>query len=309
MIFAGNSNVKLAKIVAKKIGISLGVSNISKFSDGEIFVEIKENVRGKNVFILQSLNSPSSENLMEIIIMADALKRASASCIIAAIPYFGYARQDRRMYLSRTAISARVIANILENSGINKVLFIDLHSEQIQGFFNIPVNNLYSSKIFINDIKKKKYKKLSIVSPDYGGIIRTRFFAKKLNCNLIIIDKFRYKINTSRVMNIIGLVKNRTCVIIDDIIDTAGTIIEVANILKEKGARNIIAYCTHAVLSGSSLEFITSSCLDKLIITDTIKLIKNIKFYKKIRQITCSDLLVESFKRLISGKSIISLFI
>ncbi len=309
MIFAGNSNIDLAKSIANKIGVPLGISKIFKFSDGEIFVEIKENVREKIVFILQSLSFPSSENLMEIVIMADALKRASASCIIAAIPYFGYARQDRRTYLSRTAISAKVVANILEKSGINKILFIDLHSEQIQGFFNIPVNNLYTSKIFLNDLKKKKYKKLSIVSPDFGGIIRARFFAKKLNCNLIIIDKYREKINTLEVMNVIGSVDGQNCIIIDDIIDTAGTIVKVAKILKKKNAKKIIAYCTHPVLSGNSLEYISSSCLEELVITNTIKISKKVKFCKKIRQLSCSNLLVESFKRIISGESIMSLFI
>ncbi|MBS7404535.1 MAG: ribose-phosphate pyrophosphokinase, partial [Oxalobacter sp.] len=272
MIFTGNANPALAAKVASKLGIPLGKAHVSKFSDGETTVEINENVRGKDVFVIQSTCAPTNDNLMEIILMVDALKRASAERITACIPYFGYARQDRRPRSTRVAISARVIANILEGIGVDRVLIMDVHADQIQGFFDIPVDNIYASPILLKDLQKKNYKDLLVVSPDIGGVVRARALAKRLECDLSIIDKRRPRPNESEVMNIIGNVEGRNCVIMDDIVDTAGTLTQAAEALKERGAKMVVAYCTHPVLSGPAVKRITASSLDELVVTDTIPL-------------------------------------
>ena len=272
MIFTANPNPALAAKVASKLGIPLGKAFVSKFSDGETTVEINENVRGKDVFVIQSTCAPTNDNLMEIILMVDALKRASAERITACIPYFGYARQDRRPRSTRVAISARVIANILEGIGVDRVLIMDVHADQIQGFFDIPVDNIYASPILLKDLQKKNYKDLLVVSPDIGGVVRARALAEHLHCDLSIIDKRRPRPNESEVMNIIGNVEGRNCVIMDDMVDTAGTLTQAAEALKERGAKMVVAYCTHPVLSGPAVKRITASSLDELVVTDTIPL-------------------------------------
>jgi ribose-phosphate pyrophosphokinase len=272
-------------------------------------VEINENVRGKDVFVLQSTCAPTNDSLMELILMVDALKRASAGRITAAIPYFGYARQDRRPRSARVAISAKVVANMLEEAGVERVLIMDLHADQIQGFFDIPVDNIYASPILLGDLQKKDHQDLLVVSPDVGGVVRARALAKRLGCDLAIIDKRRPKANVSEVMNIIGDVEGRNCVIMDDMVDTAGTLVKAAEVLKERGAKKVIAYCTHPVLSGPAIDRITNSSLDELVVTDTIPLSDAGKACDKIRQLTCAPLLAETFKRIIKGDSVISLFV
>lgn len=309
MVFTGNANPKLAQDVVEKLGIPLGKANVSKFSDGEVTVEINENVRGKDVFVLQSTCVPINDNLMEIMIMVDALKRASAGRITAAIPYYGYARQDRRPRSARVAISAKVVANILQEAGVERVLIMDLHADQIQGFFNIPVDNIYASPILLSDLVRKNYDNLLVVSPDVGGVVRARALAKRLNCDLAIIDKRRPKANISEIMNIIGEVDGRNCVIMDDMVDTAGTLTKAAEVLKERGAKKVIAYCTHPVLSGLALDRIIHSPLDELVVIDTIPLSSKARNCKKIRQLSCASLLAETFKRISKGDSVMSLFI
>lgn len=308
MIFTGNANPVLAQDVADKLGIPLGKANVSKFSDGEVMVEINENVRGKDVFVLQSTCAPTNDNLMEIMLMVDALKRASAERITAAIPYFGYARQDRRPRSARVAISAKVVANMLQEAGVDRVLIMDLHADQIQGFFDIPVDNVYASSVLLQDLLTKNYEDLLVVSPDIGGVVRARALAKKLHCDLAIIDKRRPKANVSEVMNIIGEVENRNCVIMDDMVDTAGTLTKAAEVLKERGAKKVVAYCTHPVLSGPALERIEASPLDELVVTNTIPLSAEAKNCSKIRQLSCADLLAETFRRLTTGDSVSSMF-
>jgi ribose-phosphate pyrophosphokinase len=309
MVFTGNANPALAEGVAKNLGFPLGKALVSKFSDGEVMVEINENVRGKDVFVLQSTCAPTNDNLMEIILMVDALKRASAGRITAAIPYFGYARQDRRPRSARVAISAKVVANMLEEAGVERVLIMDLHADQIQGFFDIPVDNIYASRILLGDLQKKNYQDLMVVSPDVGGVVRARAFAKRLGCDLAIIDKRRPKANVSEVMNIIGEVDGRNCVIMDDMVDTAGTLTKAAEVLKERGAKTVVAYCTHPVLSGPAIARIAASPLDELVVTDTIPLSPEALTCAKIRQLTCAPLLAETFKRISKGDSVMSLFI
>ena len=306
MIFTGNANPALAAQVASKLGIPLGKAFVSKFSDGETTVEINENVRGKDVFVIQSTCAPTNDNLMEIVLMVDALKRASAERITACIPYFGYARQDRRPRSTRVAISARVIANILENIGVDRVLIMDVHADQIQGFFDIPVDNIYAAPLLLNDLRKKNYKDLLVVSPDIGGVVRARALAKHLDCDLSIIDKRRPRPNVSEVMNIIGNVEGS--VIMDDMVDTAGTLTQAAEALKERGAKMVVAYATHPVLSGPAVNRITSSSLDELVVTDTIPLSDAARECSKIRQLSCAELLAETLKRINSGKSVMSLF-
>jgi len=308
MVFTGNANPELAKGVVKQLGIPLGKAVVSQFSDGEVMVEINENVRGKDVFVLQSTCAPTNDNLMEIILMVDALKRASAGRITAAIPYFGYARQDRRPRSARVAISAKVVANMLQEAGVERVLIMDLHADQIQGFFDIPVDNIYASPILLSDLVSKKHDSLLVVSPDVGGVVRARALAKRLDCDLAIIDKRRPKANVSEVMNIIGEVEGRNCVIMDDMVDTAGTLVKAADVLKERGAKKVIAYCTHPVLSGQAIERITHSALDELVVTDTIPLSEAAKACDKIRQLSCAGLLAETFKRITKGDSVMSLF-
>jgi len=308
MVFTGNANPGLADEVVRIMGIPLGKSMVSRFSDGEIQVEIKENVRGKDVFVLQSTCAPTNDTLMELMIMTDALRRASAGRITAAIPYFGYARQDRRPRSARVAISAKVVANMLQIAGVNRIITMDLHADQIQGFFDIPVDNIYATPVLLEDLRKRNYENLMVVSPDIGGVVRARALAKQLNTELAIIDKRRPKANESEVMNIIGDVEGRNCVIMDDMVDTAGTLCKAAQVLKERGALRVFAYATHAVLSGGAGARITASELDEVVITDTIPLSHEASQCVKIRTLSCAGLLAETFSRIRRGDSVISLF-
>lgn len=309
MLFSGNANPRLALAVAQHLNIPLGRSTVSRFSDGEIMVEINENVRGKDIVILQPTCAPTNDNLMELVIMVDALKRASARRITAAVPYFGYARQDRRPRSARVAISAKVVANILQVAGVNRVLVMDLHADQIQGFFDIPVDNIYASPVLLGDLWKHHHRNLIVVSPDIGGVVRARALAKRMDTDLAIIDKRRPRPNVAEVMNIIGEVAGRTCVIMDDMIDTANTLCHAAAALREQGAEKIIAYCTHPVLSGNAVQRITQSVLDEVVVTDTIPLSPEAAACSKIRQVSCAALLGETISRIARGDSVSSLFI
>jgi ribose-phosphate pyrophosphokinase len=309
MVFTGNANPRLAEDVARHMNIALGRAKVGRFSDGEVAVEILENVRGKDVFILQSTCNPTNDNLMEVMVMADALRRASASRITAAIPYYGYARQDRRTRSARVAITAKVVANMLQSAGVDRVLTMDLHSDQIQGFFDIPVDNIYSSPILLGDIWKHDYPDLIVVSPDVGGVVRARAIAKRLECDLAIIDKRRPKPNEAKVMNIIGDIKGRSCIIMDDMVDTAGTLCEAAQALKDGGAARVMAYCTHPVLSGQAVARITGSALDELVVTDTIPLRDDARACSKIRQLSIAALMAETIRRISNEDSVSSLFI
>jgi ribose-phosphate pyrophosphokinase len=308
-IFTGNAHTVLANRVVDRLRMELGDADVGKFSDGEVCVEIQDNVRGKDVFIIQPTCAPTNDNLMELIVMADCLHRASASRITAVIPYFGYARQDRRVRSSRVPITARVVADMLSSVGIDRVLTIDLHADQIQGFFNIPVDNIYATPVFLLDIERKNYEDLISVSPDVGGVVRARAVAKQLDdADLAIIDKRRPKANQSEVMHIIGDVDGRTCILVDDIIDTAGTLCAAADALKQKGATKVIAYCTHAVLSGKALENLDKSTLDELVVTDTIPLSKEADENPRIRQLSIADELAESIRRVSNEESLTALF-
>ena len=308
MVFTGNANPKLAQDVVRHLNIHLGRATVGRFSDGEIMVEILENVRGKDVFILQSTCAPTNDTLMELLVLVDALKRASAGRVTAAIPYFGYARQDRRPRSARVPITAKVVANMLATVGVDRILTMDLHADQIQGFFDIPVDNIYSMPILLGDLWKSNYQNLVVVSPDVGGVVRARQMAKRLECDLAIIDKRRPKPNVAKVMNIIGEVKGRNCVIMDDMVDTANTLCEAARALKEQGASSVMAYCTHAVLSGNAVERIQSSALDKLVVTDTIPLRKDAKACDRIFQLSVASLLAETVLRISNEDSVSSLF-
>jgi len=308
MVFTGNANPKLAADVVKRLNISLGRATVGRFSDGEVNVEILENVRGKDCFILQSTCAPTNDNLMELLIMVDALKRSSAGRITAALPYMGYSRQDRRTRSARVAISAKVVANMLCTAGVDRVLTVDLHADQIQGFFDIPVDNVYAAPILLGDIWKKQYKDLLVVSPDVGGVVRARALAKRLESDLAIIDKRRPKANVSEVMNIIGEVEGRTCVIMDDMVDTAGTLCKAAQALKDQGAAQVFAYCTHPVLSGNAVQRVADSVLDELVVTDTIPLREDAKACKRIRQISIAELMAETMLRISNEESVSSLF-
>ena len=309
MVFTGNANPELAQKVASRLYLSLGKVNVGKFSDGEIAVELNENVRGKDVFVLQSTCAPTNDNLMELIVMIDALRRASASRITAVVPYFGYARQDRRVRSSRVPITAKVVADMMVTVGVDRVLTVDLHAEQIQGFFKCPVDNVYGSPVLNDDIQACQYDNLMVVSPDIGGVVRARAIAKQLNeADLAIIDKRRPGPNEAQVMNLIGEVDDRTCLLVDDMVDTAGTLCKAADALKESGAAKVVAYCTHAVLSGNALKNIQDSQLDELIVTDTIPLSEAAKQISKIRQLTIADLLAESMRRVANEESISALF-
>jgi ribose-phosphate pyrophosphokinase len=309
MVFTGNANPRLAADVVRHLNIHLGRATVSRFSDGEVMVEILENVRGKDVFVLQSTCQPTNDTLMEVMVMVDALKRASAARITAAIPYYGYARQDRRTRSARVAITAKVVANMLQGAGVDRVLTMDLHSDQIQGFFDIPVDNIYSSPILLGDIWKRNHPDLVVVSPDVGGVVRARAIAKRLECDLAIIDKRRPKPNVAKVMHIIGDVKDRACIIMDDLVDTANTLCEAANALKEHGAKKVLAYCTHPVLSGSAVERVTHSALDELVVTDTIPLREDARVCSKIRQLSVAELLAETVRRISNEDSVSSLFV
>ena len=308
MVFAGNASVGLAENVVKHLGISLGRASVGKFSDGEIAVELLENVRGRDVFILQSTCAPTNDNLMELLTMADALKRASAGRITAAIPYFGYARQDRRPRSARVPISAKLVANMLEAAGIDRVLTVDLHADQIQGFFDIPVDNIYATPILVHDILQQRIENLTVVSPDIGGVVRARAVAKVLNTDLAIIDKRRPKANVAEVMNIIGDVQGRTCLIVDDMIDTANTLCKAASALKERGAERVLAYATHPVFSGEAVNRIASSDIDQVVITDTIALSDAARNCDRIRQVTIAGLLAETMRRISNEESVSYLF-
>jgi len=308
MVFTGNANPKLAEDVARHLNIRLGRATVGRFSDGEVMVELLENVRGKDVFVLQSTCAPTNDSLMEVMVMVDALKRASAARITAALPYFGYARQDRRPRSARVAITAKVVADMLSGAGVDRVLTMDLHSDQIQGFFDIPVDNVYASPILLSDVWKHDYPDLIVVSPDVGGVVRARALAKRLESDLAIIDKRRPKPNVAKVMNIIGEVEGRTCLIMDDMVDTANTLCEAAGALKEKGAARVLAYCTHPVLSGPAIERIEASELDELVVTDSIPLRAEAKNCKRIRQLSVAELLAETMRRINEEESVSSLF-
>ena len=308
MVFSGNANPKLALSVTQHLNIPLGRATVNRFSDGEVAVEINENVRGQDVFVLQSTCAPTNDNLMELMIMVDALRRASARRITAAIPYYGYARQDRRPRSARVAISAKVVANMLQSVGVDRVLTMDLHADQIQGFFDIPVDNIYSTPVLLNDILAHQYPNLMVVSPDVGGVVRARAMAKALDVDLAIIDKRRPRANVAEIMNIIGEVKGRTCVITDDIVDTAGTLCNAASALKERGAVRVLAYAAHPVLSGNAVDRISNSPLDELVITDTIPLRPEAEACPKIRQLSCAALIGETISRIANESSVSSLF-
>jgi ribose-phosphate pyrophosphokinase len=308
-LFTGNANVPLANKVAEHLQISLGKAVVGTFSDGETLVEITENVRGQDIFIMQPTSAPTNNNLMELVIMADAMRRASAANITAVVPYFGYARQDRRVRSSRVPISAKVVADIMVAAGITRVITIDLHADQIQGFFSIPVDNVYGTPVMFEDIERKKFKDMIIVSPDVGGVVRARAVAKRLNdSDLAIIDKRRHKRNQVEIMHIIGDVEGRDCVIVDDIIDTAGTICQAAKALKSKGARSVTAYGTHPVLSGSAISNIEKSDITEVVVTDTIPLSQEAMNCKKVRQLSISQVLAETIRRVDNKGSVSSMF-
>lgn len=309
MVFSGNANRELAGSVADRLYLGLGNARVSKFSDGEITVELNENVRGKDVFVIQSTCQPTNDSLMELLLMIDALRRASAARITAVVPYFGYARQDRRVRSARVPISAKVVADMMVSTGVDRVLTVDLHAEQIQGFFACPVDNVYASSILNSDIVACRYDNLIVVSPDIGGVVRARAIAKQLDdAELAIIDKRRPRANEAQVMNLIGDVDGRTCILVDDMVDTAGTLCAAATALKTRGAIKVAAYCTHAVLSGKALGNIRNSELDELIVTDTIPLSQEARDIAKIRQLTIADLLAESIRRVSNEESISALF-
>ena len=309
MIFTGNANPKLAADVASHLRLPLGKATVGRFSDGEVMVEILENVRGKDVFVLQPTCAPTNDHLMEVMVMVDALKRASAGRITAALPYFGYARQDRRVRSMRVAISAKVVANMLQIAGVERVLTMDLHADQIQGFFDIPVDNIYAAPLLLADVHKQEFDNVMVVSPDVGGVVRARALAKRLDCDLAIIDKRRPKANVAEVMNIIGDVSGRTCVIMDDMVDTANTLVKAAGALKERGAQRVLAYCTHPVLSGGAVDRIATSPLDELVVTDTISMPKDARASSKIRVLSCAQLLAETILRINRADSVSSLFV
>ena len=309
MVFTGNANPELAQKIANRLYLSLGKASVGKFSDGEIAVELNENVRGKDVFVVQPTCAPTNDNLMELLVMIDALRRASAARVTAVVPYFGYARQDRRVRSARVPITAKVVADMMVTVGVDRVLTVDLHAEQIQGFFGCPVDNVYGSPILNEDILACDYENLIVVSPDIGGVVRARAIAKQLDdADLAIIDKRRPQANEAQVMNLIGEVDGRICLLVDDMVDTAGTLCKAADALKERGADKVVAYCTHAVLSGRALENIHGSQLDELVVTDTIPLSAEARAVTKIRQLTISDLLAESIRRVSNEESISALF-
>ena len=308
-IFTGNAHPELAKTVADHLHIPLGKADVTRFSDGEIAVEIKEHVRGKDVFILQPTCSPTNDNLMEIMVMADALRRSSAGRITAVMPYFGYARQDRRPRSARVPISAKVVADMMGIVSIDRVMTVDLHSDQIQGFFDIPVDNIYGTPVLLRDLQKQQYDNLMVVSPDVGGVVRARAMAKELgDTDLAIIDKRRARANESQVMNIIGDVRDRDCVIVDDMVDTAGTLCKAAQALKDNGARRVLGYITHPVLSGNAIDNIENSVLDEIVVTDTIPLSAEAKACGKIRQVTIASMLAESLRHINNEESISAMF-
>ena len=309
-VFSGNANLELANSIAKHLGFPLGKCHVGSFSDGEITVEVMENVRGRDVFVVQSTCPPVNDNLMELLVAADALRRASAARITAVIPYFGYARQDRRPRSQRVAISAKLVASMIGTAGVDRVLTVDLHADQIQGFFDIPVDNVYASPVLLHDAWKQKYENMVVVSPDVGGVVRARALAKRLDdADLAIIDKRRPQANEAQVMNIIGDVEGKTCVLVDDMIDTAGTLCKAVTALKEEGAVRVVAYITHPVLSGPAVSRINDSLLDELVVTDTIPLSEEAKASPRIRQLSVSQLLAETMRRISDEESVSSLYV
>ena len=308
MLFTGNANPELAANVAGQLGEKIGQAEVKKFSDGEVSVEIQENVRGKDVFVIQSTCAPTNDNFVELLVLVDALRRASAQRITAVVPYFGYARQDRRVRSARVPITAKVVADCMVRVGVDRVLTVDLHAEQIQGFFDCPVDNVYGSPVLIGDIEKQRYPDLIIVSPDIGGVVRARAVAKQLDTDLAIIDKRRPQANVAEVMNLIGDVDGKTCVLVDDIVDTAGTLCTAAAALKTEGASKVISYCTHPVLSGPAIERLNNSELDELVVTDTIPLSAEARTCTKIRTLSMSRILAESIRRVSNEESISAMF-
>jgi ribose-phosphate pyrophosphokinase len=310
MVFTGNANPCLARGIASHLQLPMGKAQVGGFSDGEVLVELLENVRGRDVFIVQSTCPPTNDNLMELLVMVDAMRRASAGRITAVVPYFGYARQDRRARGARVPITAKLVANLLATSGVDRLLTVDLHAEQIQGFFDIPVDNVFASPILLSDAWKQKYDGLVVVSPDVGGVVRARALAKRLDdADLAIIDKRRPRPNEAKIMNIIGQVDGRTCMIVDDLVDTAGTLCMAAEALKEEGARRVLAYVTHAVLSGKAVENIDASAIDELVVTDTIPLGARAEVCGKIRQLGIAELLAETMRRISDEESVSSLYV
>ena len=309
-LFTGNANPALAHDIARHLRLPVGRASVGRFSDGELNIEIMENVRGRDVFIVQPTSPPANDHLMELLVMVDACRRASAARITAVVPYFGYARQDRRPRATRSAITAKLVADMISNSGVHRLLTLDLHSEQIQGFFAIPVDNVYGSPVLLGDVWRQRYPNLIVVSPDVGGVVRARAIAKRLDdADLAIIDKRRPRANESRIMNIIGEVDGKTCVLIDDMVDTAGTLCVAAQALKEEGALKVVAYITHAVLSGGAVERIATSDLDELVVTDTIPLSQPARECPRIRQLSVASLLAETIRRIRDEESVSSLYI
>jgi len=309
-LFSGNANLHLARAIARHLQVPLGKMHAGRFSDGEINVEVMENIRGKDVFLIQSTSPPVNDNLMELLIMADAVHRASAARITAVIPYMGYARQDRRPRASRVPITAKLAANLVSVSGVDRVLTVDLHADQIQGFFDVPVDNVYASPVLLGDVWKQEYPGMIVVSPDVGGVVRARALARRLDdADLAIIDKRRPRANVSEVMNIIGDVEGRTCVLVDDLVDTAGTLCQAAMALKEHGATKVVAYITHPVLSGPAVERINNSVLDELVVTDTIALNEAARACNRIRQLSVAELLGETIRRISDAESVSSLYL
>lgn len=308
MVFSGNANRELSRSITKFLNVPLGKATVESFSDGEIMVEILDNVRGKDVFIVQPTCMPANDNLMELMVMTDAIRRASAKRITLVIPYFGYSRQDRRPRSARVAITAKVVANMLTGVGADRVLTVDLHADQIQGFFDCPVDNVYASPVLLGDIWKQKLQDVVVVSPDIGGVVRARALAKLLDVELAIVDKRRPKPNVAKVMNIIGDVEGRSCILIDDMVDTAGTLCAAAAALKEKGAKRVVAYCTHPVLSGAAIDNIEASVLDELVVTNTIPLQKHAKACTKIRELSIAEMLAEAMYRISNEESVSSLY-
>ena len=309
-VFTGNANPVLAQDIARHLMQPLGRALVGRFSDGEIQVEIMENVRGKDVYLVQSTCPPANEHLMELLVMADACRRASAGRITAVIPYLGYARQDRRQRAMRVPITAKLVADMVGCAGVNRVLTVDLHADQIQGFFNVPVDNVYASPVLLGEVWKQKYDKMIVVSPDVGGVVRARALARRLdNADLAIIDKRRQRANESQVMNIIGDVRGRSCVLVDDLVDTAGTLCQAASALKDEGAERVIAYITHPVLSGKAVERVSTSALDELVVTDTIPLGEAARNCKRIRVLSVAELLAETMRRIRDEESVSSLYV
>ena len=309
MIFSGNANPELTAEIARNLGLPVGNATVSQFSDGEINIEICENVRGRDVFIIQPTCSPTHKNLMELVFMVDALRRASATRITAVLPYFGYGRQDRRVRSARVPISAKVVADMLNHIGVNRVLTVDLHAEQIQGFFNCAVDNVYGTPVLLADILRQNYENLLVVSPDIGGVVRARAVAKELNTDLAIIDKRRPEANQAQVMNIIGDVEGRTCLLVDDIVDTAGTLCKAAEALKEAGAKKVVAYCTHPVLSGPAIDNLNNSQMDTLVVTNSIPLSEKARQCDRIRQLSIGAMLGEAIRRVSNEESISAMFV